>query len=336
MNIRLYKLFDRIDLKKLTYQHNDDAIFCNVALPTFSILSIINFILPVKYKFMSDTYVAVENNEIIGLISLTARKNNPYKWEINKLYLNEYNYYEIGKSLIDFAVSRYCSKGVETFEIDIKNNFNELIDLFSKECGFRYCSDYQLYKIDTKHYKMRNADTENIIFRPFKNTDIIEISELYNQNISPYYKFPLSKIPNEYNDDVFKGLSKKSLLKYVIEDKYTKKIKGYIEIQTTDNEIFIMETVLLQSYENCLEDIITFSISQISRKTKNYNLYFKNCKFHINSDVIENMLSERGNELINTDMIFVKDFFKQIKEKDIITNNAIKYNEINGKPVYKI
>ena len=163
MNIRLFKPFDKIDLNKLTLRHDDDAIFNHTSLSSFNLFSIANFILPIKFKFMPDTYVAVENNEIIGLISLAARKNNPYKWEIKKLYLNEYNFYETGKSLIDFAVSRYSSKGVETFEIDITKDFQKLIDLFSKECGFRYCSDYQLYKINVNYYKMKNADTENII-----------------------------------------------------------------------------------------------------------------------------------------------------------------------------
>ena len=35
-------------------------------------------------------------------------------------------------------------------------------------------------------------------------------------------------------------------------------------------------------------------------------------------------------------MIFVRDFFRQIKDDEPLKSASVIYNEINGKPVYKI
>ena len=95
-----------------------------------------------------------------------------------------------------------------------------MIDLFSKACGFRYCLDYQFYEIKSAYYKNRNINFESCIIRPFKPADAKAVSNLYNDNINTYYKFPLSKTPQEFCESVFKGLYKKSLFKFILEDKF--------------------------------------------------------------------------------------------------------------------
>ena len=297
--------------------------------------SIINNLLPAKFKFTEDTYVAMIDGEVKGMISLSPKRNNPNKWRIRNLLFDD-NSYDIGKSLVDYVVARYGAQGVETFEVEIDSEENPITDLFSKSCGFRYCMDYQYFELKTEYFKGRNIDCENMIFRPFKNSDRNSVADLYNQNISPYYKFSLSKIPEEFCDGVCKGLDKKDSIKFIFEDKFSKQIRAFINILTEDNKCFFIETVILPSYENYFEDIITFSISQILKKTGNFTLYFKNCKFHENADNYERILYEKNNELIKTSMIFVRDFYRQIKANEPIKQSSVIYNEINGKPAYKI
>ena len=126
----------------------------------------------------------------------------------------------------------------------------------------------------------------------------------------------------------------KFYMKYIFEDKFTKKINGYIEICTKNNKNYVMEMVLLQSYENYFEDILSFCVSQISRRTKKFILFFKNCKFHINTESFEKDLSEIDNEIYKTEKIFVKDFFRQIKDTELKQNKSVlvveKRNHIAG------
>ncbi|MBQ7450147.1 GNAT family N-acetyltransferase, partial [bacterium] len=203
MKIRYLNIFDITKLKKLTSHLNNDDVLNFKADFVFNPLSIINNILPSKYKFLQDSYVIIKNNDIKGMITLKPKNNNPQKWIIKKLFLEE-NFIEAGENLINYVVEKYAEKGVETFEADINSDNSPIIDLFSKACGFRYCLDFQIYEIKTCYYKNKVINAENFIFRPMKPEDRKELSELYNQNISPYYKFSLSKIPEEYSENFFK------------------------------------------------------------------------------------------------------------------------------------
>ncbi len=333
--IRYLNLFDIFSLNKLV-SHLYSEKFFNCTKEVFLYpLSVINYFLPISAKFFSDSYVAEQNGKLSGMISIKSRKNNHYKWKIKKLLLDE-NSYETGEQLINYVVAKYGAHGVETIGVDIDSNEKDMIDLFSKACGFRYCLDYQFYLIKTSYYKNRIINSENCIYRPFKPSDSKELADLFNKNISPYYKFPLSKIPVEFCEPFFKGLNNKSLFKFILEDKFSKQIRGYLQIETENNKNFVLEIVLLPSFEYYFEDMITFAISQIVKRTNNFELYFKNNRFHEKSKEYEKYLSEIDNELTKTNMIFVKDFFKQIKDGERVSTPAMIYNELSGKPVCKI
>lgn len=333
--IRYLNWFDILDLKKLV-SHLTDENFLNYGYELIlHPLAVINYTLPLSLKYFPDSFVAIQDGNLKGMISIKLRENNPSKCRITKLLLDE-NAYETGEQLIDYTVSRYGAKGIETVEVLINSNEKDMIDLFSKACGFRYCLDYQTYRLKPDNYTKISFGAENFIFRPFKPSDAQEVTLLYNQNIITYYKFPLSKNKNEFKDKIFQGLSKNSTFKYILEDKYSKQIRGYLQIETDNNKNYLLEIVLLQSYENYFNEIMQFAVSQISKRTNDFNLYFRNCRFHVNSKEFETMLKNSDAELIQTDMIFVKDFLKQIKSDESLIKPAIIYNEINGKPVFKI
>lgn len=335
VKIRYLSLFDVANLKKMKSHIEEDVFLTKYAELLYNPFSFLNQLLPIGLKRLVESYIAIENSEPKGLISIKSRWNNPYKWRIKNLLLEKESI-EIGEQLINFVVSKYGAKGVESIEVDINSNETDIIELFSKVCGFRYCLDYQYYELKKDYYKNRVINAENLSFRPFKAVDAKAVSELYNQNISVYYKFPLSKSPKEFNDFMFSGLKNKYSFKFVVEDKFMKKIRGFIQVETENNKDFMMEILVLPSYEMYFEDFITFSILQIHKRTKNFNLYFKNNKFHTNSEDFEKILIQNGDELLQTNMIFVKDFFRKIKDENKISSNAIIYTDIKGKPVYKL
>lgn len=333
--IRYLNCLDILNLKKLVSHLTDENFFACTKELILHPLAVINYTLPLPLKFLADSFVAVQNGCLKGMISVKLKENNNSKCRITKLLLDE-NAYETGEQLIDYTVSRYGARGIETVEVVINSEEKDMIELFSKACGFRYCLDYQTYKLKPDNYPKNSSCSESFIFRPFKSSDAKEVTELYNQNIVTYYKFPLSKCANEFKDKVFQGLSKNSTFKYVLDDKYVKQIRGYLKIETDNNKNYLLEIILLPSYENYFNEMIKFALSQISRRTNDFNLYFKNNRFHSNSKEFEDLLKAQDAELIQTDMIFVKDFFKQIKSDETLIKPAIIYNELNGKPVFKI
>jgi len=105
-------------------------------------------LLPLNLKFLPESYVIEENKEIIGMVTVSPSAGNPYKLNISRLFL-EQDYFNAGKQLIDFVISKYGAKGASTFVAKIDDSYDELLSLFAEGCGFRQCSSEQLWKMDT-------------------------------------------------------------------------------------------------------------------------------------------------------------------------------------------
>ena len=67
---------------------------------------LIHSILPLKYKFLPESFILLDNKEILGLITVVPTLGNPYKLNITRLVFQN-NLYDAGKQLIDFVISRY-------------------------------------------------------------------------------------------------------------------------------------------------------------------------------------------------------------------------------------
>ena len=290
-------------------------------------------LLPLKFKFCNEAYVATDKGEINGMISLNAIPGNHCSWRINKLILKE-NAYDTGRQLVDYVVARYGAAGANTFIVRVDENQEEIIELFSKGCGFRVCSSEQLWKM--KEINLRQPFFDKGFFRPFKKADAKEVTALYNELILPYFRYSLEKKKQEFYDVLFSGLSKNTYFKYVLEDNSKNPIKGYFSIQTDDNKNFILDINLIQPYIEHYPDIINFCIGQILIRKKDFNLYILNKKYQSTSSKTEEYLNTNGFECINHRIVMVKDFYKRIQEPERFAKPAIVFNDIGRKPAFKI
>ncbi len=290
-------------------------------------------LLPLKFKFCNESYVATDKGEINGMISLNAIPGNHCSWRINKLILKE-NAYDTGRQLVDYVVARYGAAGANTFIVRVDENQEEIIELFSKGCGFRVCSSEQLWKM--KEINLRQPFFDKGFFRPFKKADAKEVTALYNELILPYFRYSLEKKKQEFYDILFSGLSKNTYFKYVLEDNSKNPIKGYFSIQTDDNKNFILDINLIQPYIEHYPDIINFCIGQILMRKKDFNLYILNKKYQSTSSKTEEYLNTNGFECINHRIVMVKDFYKRIQEPERFAKPAIVFNDIGRKPAFKI
>lgn len=296
-------------------------------------LNIVNRFLPLRLKFASDSYVAIDNDKLCGLVTLKAQERNHLCWRITKLFLDE-NGYETGHQLVHFAIAKYGAMGANTFSAKVDENHEELLELFSKGCGFRVCASEQLWKMEEFKLKTENS-LDKGFFRPFKNPDSEMVSSIHNELIFPHFRYSLAKTPQEFENIVFCGLHKTFYFKYVIEDNSSHSIKGYFSIQTDDNTNFILDVDLVSAFDNYLPDVINFAISQIMMRTKNFNLYFINKKYQTNGAKIEKFLSESGFKNIKNQIVLVKDYYKRINEDNRYAKPAIAFSEITRKPAFK-
>ncbi len=296
-------------------------------------LNAINRILPLSLKFASDSYVAIEDNRICGLVTLKPQEKNPQSWRISKLFLDE-NGYDVGRQLVSFAIAKYGAMGANTFMVKVDEDHEELLELFSKGCGFRACASEQLWKME--EINVTGPSLDKGFFRPFKNSDASAAAGIFNELIFPHFRYSLARTPGEFENVLFSGLYRTSFFRYILEDSSTHSVKGYFSIQTSDNENFILNIDLVSAFDNYLPDVINFSLSQIFMRKKKFNFFVRNKKYQTSGAKIEKYLKENGFENVKTQIVLVKDYYKRIQEDERYSKPAIAFSEISRKPAFKI
>lgn len=307
--IRRLNCFDAPKIKKMIAYLGSDEKFSRAIL-TEAFYSV-HAILPLKYNFLPESYILLENNEILGLITIVPTNGNPYKINIIRLVFKQ-NLYAIGKQLVEFVIARYGAKGAVSFRVLVDQSHDELLDLFSKGCGFRHCSYENLWKLD-------NFSPKSDIVAPFRccqNSDSKQIAKLYNAELKNLYKPSLERIKTEYQEPVFAGFSNFYKNRYVLEEPSTKKIIAYLSITTSDNFNFIIDMSVNDAFNIRYDEVINFALSQIKIRKSKFYAFLKHRQYTNNADEMEKYLHERKLNCIQTQCVLIKDFYKQIKQEE--------------------
>jgi len=327
--IRKPLFIDKYKLKKMISFLSTDAITqYTKGVASCIFCSALHDLLPLSLKFLPESYVLAEEKEIFGMITVTPRPGNPFRLKISRLFL-EQNYFNAGKQLIEFVISKYGAKGATSFYASIDDTHNELLGLFIDGCGFRQCSSEQLWKMNKLDFKK----TEDTFFRPFKNSDAQAVAMLFNDSVITHFKHSIEKTKKEYSDPIFEGLRNNYKLKYVIEDEKTKTIKGYFSLTTSDNQNYILDITTSHWYDCSYEDILSFTIKQMSRRKHDFQLFIKTKKYTIKAENLEKFMTENGFNCVQNKLILVKDFYKLIKEP-AEAHKILLFSEPNQKPVF--
>ena len=280
-----------------------------------------NIVYSVHLRKFPETYVVFDNNKNLkGVISVKAQSGNPYKWQIKRLFLDK-NSHEEGKQLIEYIIAKFGARGVDTFYISVDDNQNELIDLFIKGCGFRFCSTETLWSVSNVNFMTEEINES--IFKSFKNSDSQKAADLFNDNLITHYKYSLSKEKDEFNDNLYHGFNSDINFKYIIEDEKNKVLKTFIEIKTIDNKNYFLDTILPPQYADIYPLILSFAVKKILKRNKNFKLYIKNRKYLQGGEILENFFKENRFELLQSNAVLVRDFFKTVREESRSFNNAV-------------
>lgn len=280
-----------------------------------------NFLYNVHLRRAPETYVISDNgNNLKGVISVKAQSGNPYKWQIKRLFLAK-SAHEEGKQLVDYIVAKLGARGVDTFYVCFDDTQTELIDLFVKGCGFRMCSSEGMWRVTNINFLQEKIDDN--MFKPFKNSDADKIACLFNETLITHYKYSLQKKPEEFHDRFIQGLNSELDFEYIIEGDTKDSIKAFLEIKTTDNKNYFIDTIVPNQYFDLYPMILSFAVKKIIKRNKNFNLYVKNRKYLQNGDITEEFFKQNRFEHLQNNVVLVRDFFKQIKQENKNFNEAV-------------
>ena len=272
-------------------------------------MDFVNGLMPLKYRFRPESYILLEDDEILGMITVEPTSGNPYKINITRLIFKN-DFYNIGKKLIDYVVAKYGARGAHSFVVFVDQSHDELCTLFVKGCGFRQCSYENLWKLDN----FSSHSTKKTSFRVSHDDDAKAIANLYNAELNTLYKPSMERIPCEYKEIILQGFSTHYKNRYVLED--CGKIIAYLSITTVDNLNFIIDLSLSDGYSFDYDEIFNFALAEISRRKNKFTAFIKHRQYAKNADKFEEYLHSRNLNCVQTQCVFVKDFYKPIMETE--------------------
>ena len=327
--IRKLRYWDKKNVKKMiSFLGNDEAeMFVNKLLSTSC--SIFHYFLPLKLKFLSESYVVVDDDkDLHGMISVVPVRGNAYRINIVKLLFKK-DYYNIGKQLIEFIIAKYGAIGAQSFIVGIDESYDELQKLFIDGCGFRKCASEELWRVDRNKLIEKTA-IKNI--RRFKNSDAKSVAALYNSSLITHFKPSLLKCKDEYKDYFFVGLFDNVEFKYVIEDSISCKIIGFFSIKTFDNMNYIIDIVTANGFEFDYDTILGYAKAQIQKRQNSFAMFVKLKRYAQQFDIFEKYLTNHDFKCVKNQVILFKNFYKLIKQ-DVINNEIVLLSETNINPL---
>ncbi len=305
--IRKLYYFDRKKMQEMISFLNNRDTYINHIM--FNPLIPLHHLLPLRFKFLPESYILKDGKEVKGLITVAPSKSRVKKMEIQKLFFEE-NCYEDAGELIQFVVSKYKAIGAFSFIVRVDDYLPELLKLFVSRCNFSQISYEKLWKIDN----IENSEFNKKEFREFRNSDSQAIANLYNDSLLPHIRPLLSKDAREFKEDIFKGLSYYSEYKYVMVDRKSRNIIAYISILTADNENYVIDIIQSSWIEIDINNIISFAHSQVRKRKKKFNLFIKTKKYTQLGDKYEQLFLDKKLECVQNQIVLTNTSAKILKE----------------------
>ena len=302
--IRKLYYFDKKNAREMiSFLDNGDNYVDNVM---FNPILPLHYFLPLKFKYLPESYVFKDKKEIKGLITIAPSRCPQKQMEIQKLLFEE-NCYDVAGELIQYVVSKYKAYGTASVIVRVDDYLPELVKLFVSKCGFSQISYEKLWQIPQINTELEYNPK---IFREYRNSDAQVVANLYNEQLLPHFRMLLGKGVKEFKDSIFPGLSYYNEYKYVYINKKTKSVQAYISIKTADNENYIIEIIQSSWDEVDIDVILSFVWRKIKKRKNNAKLFIKTQKYTSMGEKYEKEFLEKK--------------FLCIKSQNVLTNSSAK------------
>ena len=310
--IRKLYFFDKKNAgEMISFLNNGDSCLSRIV---FNPLIPIHYLLPIKFKFLPESYVLKEEKEIKGIITVTPSRCPIKQVEIQNLLFEE-NCYSDAEELIQYVVSRYKAMGTASVIVRIDDYLPELVKLFVYKCGFSQISYEKLWEVPPAS-SILNKNYDKKMFREFRNSDAAFVSGLYNEQLLSHFRPLLGKEVREFKDLVFKGLSYFSEYKYIYRNNSSKNISACLSIKTSDNENYILD-IIQSSWEDIdIDELISFAYAKITKRKHNAKLFVKTERYNQQGELYEKLFLEKNFNCIQNKLILTNSSARVIKTEE--------------------
>ena len=177
-----------------------------------------------------------------------------------------------------------------------------------------------MFYIDGNEINVTKGDTAIFQLKldnyTFVNGDVVH----FNVKRSPKdEEYSISKEVREFKENIFKGLSYFSEYKYIIEDKKSKNITGFLTIKTSDNENYILDVVQTSWVELDINSILSYATYQIRKRKKRFAFFVRTKRYTALGEKYESQFIKNGFECVQNQIVLTNSSARVLKEP---TKNA--------------
>lgn len=272
--------------------------------------------LPFGLKFLNESFVAIENKEIKGLV--TIAKAGRKKIKIKRL-LTEENSTEQGKLLVNCVITSFLSKGVESFYVIVDKRNHPVLNMFKLGLGFCPLAYEKIYKTEAKDALIGFEDVNFDHIRSKISSDNKKIADLVNETMYSYKRATFAKEASDFRLKPFSSLEQ-----FVVYDREKDSVFGYFSILKLNQTDYLLDFVIKKGYEGYFADIIKFTKIRLLKKKKFGSLLIRIKNYYSNFDELNEILSIEYKTSFENE-ILVKDFLipkKQFSYERMIFNDA--------------
>lgn len=267
----------------------------------------LNHILPPRYKFLRETFNAIEDNKIIAQVSLVPDKFSKQRSQFSSLKIRTGHEFA-AKNIIDYTINKYGGNGVNNFLVYIDENEQKAISIFKQDCGFRSCAKIEFYKKEDLSSIVQNFDENN--FKDLEAQDINELLEINTANIFPHYRPALTSKAKDFQYKFLKHTKNDFFKVFVVNGTP----EGYFRLYDNGDGNFIADIITSKAYEQCYGEIISY-IENILRKLVTFESVLILLKrYRETSSALASALDNQNYKITNTTHILVKDYWQTSKE----------------------
>ena len=271
-------------------------------------LKILNYFLPPTKKWLPQSFVAKENNKIIGQVTLIPDSFSHFRWQFSHLKLNE-NIDFVARYLIDYAVNKYGGSGIATFLVYIDDCDMDALKIFKQECNFRSCSGIEFYynsKISSVECEFDRED-----FIDFTPDMLDTLFEINTDNIFTHFRPSLTINKNELKSEFLNSIKQHKLKIFAPKGN----IEGYFNLYQANGREFFLDVITSKPYEQCYGEIISYVCNDILKSNDEIKLTTLVKKYRQTSGKLAEILKENGFKISSITHILVKDYWKRVDVK---------------------
>lgn len=286
----------------------------------------INQFLPLKYKFLPGIYVAVADNEVLGLVWLSRDGYRRDRWKIDQVIINPdaYSAYDIGKQLLYYVINQFGASGVEIFLAYVDPLYTEGLALL-KECGFRHCTKMHTFSLEPSGGEgIANRPASIHGLREARRSDARKLQELHSETLSPEVRISLRKSPADFyphpSEKLVRRCQGEFFKRWVVSPGNQDYLRGSVSLSTWDFKTFEITALVSPAWEESMEDLLLFVLRQIYKSCMHPKIIITAYEFQ--KSKIE-ILEKIGFERKGVTEILVKDYWTPVKGKELQAKSPI-------------